>query len=122
MSQTMTVHIGTADLAEALLRLADNLHTVQQCGRWNGGPAPISARLLLFSAVGISAKCGVGEWEQRLREMRSNGTRHLLNPMDDSLRAVLKEHLGGEFGLNFGTGDLYTADQVREVAAKVQTS
>jgi hypothetical protein len=48
--------------------------------------------------------------------MRREGNRHLLHPMDDALRDVLKERLGGEIGLNFGLGGLYTADQVRGVA------
>jgi hypothetical protein len=107
--------ITDLQLGLALYRLADKLHNLQQRPLWHGGPAPINARLLLQAVTDTDTVEGFG---QRLRDMRRDGTRHLLQPMDNALRAALAKHLGGEIGLNFGTGDLYTAEQVRAVAAK----
>lgn len=109
--------VSPIELIPLLERLADNLAIVQE--RRGGKPAPIDAVLLLDSVVGNRAGAGPDAFSARLREMRRDGTRHLLNPTDDALRGVLVKHLGGELGLNFGLGSLYTADQVREVARTV---
>lgn len=114
MTEPMTPQ--RVDLAPIVLRLADHLAAVQQRPQWDGGPAPIDARLLLHAIVDVPAGSDYAVFADRLREMRREGTRQLLGPVDDALRAVLAKHLGGEIGLNFGTGDLYTAEQVRSVA------
>lgn len=119
-----TPHVDTAELAKALLRLADITQgMVERYGIYRDGRAGISERAVLYSMFDLDPatyflpenRDSLAMWQTEWRQARRDGTREHYNTLRDAMRDVLVDRLTGDWR----TGGLYTPDQIRAVAHQV---
>ncbi|MFD0209130.1 hypothetical protein ACFVH9_08330 [Streptomyces hirsutus] len=118
-----TPHIPAADLAAALLRLAEVVqHMTKTYGIYAEGRAYISSTAVTFVAYGgdPAAYCDQTSrnlaWNEALARTRHDNTRGRCQALDDAIESALADGLPGDYS---DGGNRYTPDQIREVAHRL---
>lgn len=113
----LSTETGTADLARAILRVADLIDTrMKTVGIYAEG-APITDSVLIYAMLPLDPTTAFDWdlWQEAFRQTRRDGTRAQVKDLHDELRKVLIAELGGDIGV-CGTGTRYTPTVIREVA------
>ncbi|MEU5748291.1 hypothetical protein ABZ804_22465 [Streptomyces sp. NPDC047726] len=108
-----------ADVADAVLRLADLLAAFVARTTVFTNAAPIDAVLLISAVYDLPHPLGSRTFAERRQKLRQAGRLPYIDALERAVNTALTQHLGGRFGLNLGLGDVYTPDQVRRAAYAV---
>ncbi|MEU8902180.1 hypothetical protein [Streptomyces mirabilis] len=119
-----TPRIEAAELAKALLRLADIVQGfTERYGIYRDGRARINERAVLYAMFDLDPVSyfdpknqeDLALWQTAWRQTRRDGTRDHYK----SLRDAMRDTLAKELPRDWHTGALFTPDQIRQVAHRL---